>query len=62
VIALVPMEKEQALRRATTRKREDLAGKCVARETLGLLKGLTSPDIFRQIIWENGTRVFNVRF
>jgi predicted TIM-barrel fold metal-dependent hydrolase len=39
-----------------------LAGKCVARETLGLLKGLTSPEIFRQITWENGTRTFNVRF
>jgi predicted TIM-barrel fold metal-dependent hydrolase len=39
-----------------------LAGKCVARETLGLLKGLTSPEIFRQITWENGIRIFNVRF
>jgi predicted TIM-barrel fold metal-dependent hydrolase len=39
-----------------------LAGKCVARETLGLLKGLTSPEIFQQITWENGTRTFNVRF
>jgi len=28
-----------------------LAGKCVARATLGLLKGLTSPEIFRQITW-----------
>jgi len=39
-----------------------LAGKCVARETLGLLKGLTSPEIFRQITWENGLRVFRLRF
>jgi uncharacterized protein len=39
-----------------------LAGKCVARATLGLLKGLTSPEIFRQITWENGVRIFNVRF
>lgn len=39
-----------------------LAGKCVARETLALLKGLTSPEIFRQIAWENGCRVFNLRF
>ena len=39
-----------------------LAGKCVARETLGLLKGLTSPDVFRQITWENGLRVFRLRF
>ena len=38
-----------------------LAGKCVARETLGLLKGLTSPDVFRQITWENGCRVFKVQ-
>ncbi|MGA8597185.1 MAG: amidohydrolase family protein [Bryobacteraceae bacterium] len=39
-----------------------LAGKCVARETLTLLKGLTSPEIFRQITWENGVRVFKARF
>jgi uncharacterized protein len=39
-----------------------LAGKCVARATLGLLQGLTSPEIFRQITWENGVRVFNARF
>jgi predicted TIM-barrel fold metal-dependent hydrolase len=38
-----------------------LAGKCVARETLGLLKGLTSPEIFRQIAWKNGARMFSVR-
>jgi predicted TIM-barrel fold metal-dependent hydrolase len=39
-----------------------LAGKCVARATLGLLKGLTSPEIFRQITWENGVTLFKVRF
>lgn len=39
-----------------------LAGKCLARETLALLKGLTSPEIFQQITWENGARMFNVRF
>ncbi|MFL6451750.1 MAG: amidohydrolase family protein [Bryobacteraceae bacterium] len=39
-----------------------LAGKCVARETLALLKGLTSPAVFRQITWENGLRVFDLRF
>lgn len=37
-----------------------LAGKCVARATLGLLKGLTSPEVFRQITWENGRRMFKV--
>ena len=37
-----------------------LAGKCVARETLTLLKGLTSPDVFRAITWENGVRLFKV--
>lgn len=39
-----------------------LAGKCVARATLGLLKGLTSPEIFRQVTWQNGIRIFNMRF
>jgi len=37
-----------------------LAGKCVARETLGLLKGLTTPEIFRQITFENGVKLFKV--
>jgi predicted TIM-barrel fold metal-dependent hydrolase len=37
-----------------------LAGKCVARETLTLAKGLTTPEVFRKITWENGTRVFEI--
>jgi predicted TIM-barrel fold metal-dependent hydrolase len=37
-----------------------LAGKCVARETLTLAKGLTTPEVFRKITWENGTRVFKI--
>jgi predicted TIM-barrel fold metal-dependent hydrolase len=37
-----------------------LAGKCVARETLTLLKSLTSPEVFRQITWENGRKMFKV--
>jgi predicted TIM-barrel fold metal-dependent hydrolase len=39
-----------------------LAGKCVARETLGLLKQLASPEIFRRVVWENGVQLFKVRF
>ncbi len=38
-----------------------LAGKCVARATLGLLKGLTSADIFRQVTWENGVKLFKIQ-
>jgi hypothetical protein len=30
-----------------------MAGKCVARETLSLLKRSTSPDIRRKIVWGN---------
>jgi uncharacterized protein len=30
-----------------------LAGKCVARETLGLLKRTASPEVFRKIVWGN---------
>ena len=30
-----------------------LAGKCVARETLGLLKRSASADIFQKIVWGN---------
>ena len=39
-----------------------LAGKCVARETLGLLKQIASPATFRRIAWENGAELFKVRF
>jgi len=39
-----------------------LEGKCVARATLGLLKGLTTPEIFRQITWENGNQLFKLHF
>jgi uncharacterized protein len=38
-----------------------LAGKCVARETLALLQRLASPDIFRQVTWANGIRLFKIR-
>jgi predicted TIM-barrel fold metal-dependent hydrolase len=37
-----------------------LAGKCVARATLSLLQGLTSPEIFRSITWANGVKLFKV--
>jgi len=37
-----------------------LAGKCVARETLALLKRLTTPETFRAITWTNGTRLFKI--
>jgi predicted TIM-barrel fold metal-dependent hydrolase len=37
-----------------------LAGKCVARETLGLLQRLTSPEVFRQITWQNGVTLFKI--
>lgn len=30
-----------------------MAGKCVARETLGLSKRSTSADVFRKIVWGN---------
>jgi predicted TIM-barrel fold metal-dependent hydrolase len=39
-----------------------LAGKCVARATLELSKGLTSPEIFRKITWNNGMRLFRIQF
>ncbi len=38
-----------------------LAGKCVARATLELSKGLTTPEVFRKITWENGVQLFNVQ-
>src|SRR4051794_19113428 len=37
-----------------------IAGKCVARETLGVLKAIASPEVFRRITWENGVKLFKV--
>lgn len=38
-----------------------MAGKCVARETLALLKRSTSPEVFRKMTWANGHRVWEIR-
>jgi predicted TIM-barrel fold metal-dependent hydrolase len=37
-----------------------LAGKCVARETLTLLKKTVSPDAFKKLTWENAHRVYKL--
>ena len=37
-----------------------LAGKCVARETLTVLKANTAPELFRKLVWENGHRVYHL--
>ena len=37
-----------------------MAGKCVARETLSLLKRATSPDIRRKIVWANVHRLLRI--
>jgi predicted TIM-barrel fold metal-dependent hydrolase len=37
-----------------------LAGKCVARETLTVLKRSTSPEIFRKITWDNAHSLLNI--
>ena len=38
-----------------------LAGKCVARETLSLLKGATSPAVFRKLTWENAHQRYRLK-
>jgi uncharacterized protein len=38
-----------------------LSGKCVARETLGLVKHLASPEVFRKITWQNGVNLFRLQ-
>jgi uncharacterized protein len=35
-----------------------LIGKCVARETLTVLKANTTPDLFHTLVWKNGHKVF----
>ena len=37
-----------------------MAGKCVARETLTLLKGAASPEVFRKIVWGNAHRLLRI--
>ena len=37
-----------------------LAGKCVARETLALLKRSTTPEIFRKLAWGNSRKLFRI--
>ncbi len=39
-----------------------LSGKCVARETLGVLKKFASPEVFRKIVWKNANQLFKVQF
>ena len=36
------------------------AGRCIARATLTALKKLAAPDVFRKIVWENGTRLLKL--
>jgi len=37
-----------------------LAGKCVARETLALLKKSTTPALFRQLTWQNSHKLLRI--
>jgi predicted TIM-barrel fold metal-dependent hydrolase len=38
-----------------------LEGKCVARETLTVLKANTTPELFHQLVWVNGHRVYGLK-
>ncbi len=38
-----------------------LSGKCVARETLTVLKKSTTPAVFRKLTWENGHKLFKIK-
>jgi predicted TIM-barrel fold metal-dependent hydrolase len=37
-----------------------MVGKCVARETLGLLKRTTSPEVFKKLVWGNAYRLLKI--
>jgi predicted TIM-barrel fold metal-dependent hydrolase len=37
-----------------------LAGKCVARETLSVLKANTTPELFGTLVWKNGHRIYQI--
>ena len=38
-----------------------MRGKCVARETLTVLKRHTKPEVFRKLTWENGHKLFKLK-
>jgi predicted TIM-barrel fold metal-dependent hydrolase len=38
-----------------------MRGKCVARETLTILKQNTKPAVFRKLTWENGIKLFKIK-
>ena len=37
-----------------------MAGKCVARETLGLLKRMTPPELFQKLVWGNAQKLLKI--
>lgn len=37
-----------------------LHGKCIARETLAAVKKMSTPEVFRKIRWENGTKLLRI--
>jgi uncharacterized protein len=37
-----------------------MVGKCVARETLGLLKRMTPPDVFQKLVWGNAHKLLRI--
>jgi hypothetical protein len=37
-----------------------MAGKCVARETLSLLKRSTAPSVFEKIVWSNAHKLLRI--
>ena len=37
-----------------------MTGKCVARETLGLLKRSASANVFRKIVWDNAHKLLRI--
>jgi uncharacterized protein len=39
-----------------------IAGKCVARETLGALKQITTPDVFKKVTFNNAVKLLKIKF
>jgi predicted TIM-barrel fold metal-dependent hydrolase len=37
-----------------------LNGKCIARETLSAIRKMSTPEVFRKIRWENGTKLLRI--
>ena len=60
VVRLRKSLKGGAIGRGDGQSGSALKGKCIARETLTALQSMATPDLFRTIVWEIGTKLLKI--